>query len=181
MGTTCVYGVGHLSLIEFVRSQVESDRIKIVDHSVKGSTVYLACECKWLDGKAETIGMVCITSKHGDERCIKEVTECMGPYETECPLRIINKLSPTNSEYANQWRERCRAYAASQSGSKRLKVGQAIEFASPLKFNDGTQESRFVVTKAYNRSKMITAFQGLTTGKVYAIRGITRMQYNVAS
>jgi hypothetical protein len=39
----------------------------------------------------------------------KAITEDMGPAEDECPARILKLLTPTENEYASQWRERCRA------------------------------------------------------------------------
>lgn len=32
----------------------------------------------------------------------------MEPCEDHCPASILSLLSPTDSEYANSWRERCR-------------------------------------------------------------------------
>ena len=34
--------------------------------------------------------------------------ESSGPCEDHCPASILSLLSPTDSEYANNWRERCR-------------------------------------------------------------------------
>jgi hypothetical protein len=44
----------------------------------------------------------------------KDMSEDMGPCEAECPERILNLLTPTDSEYANEWRARCRANIAAR-------------------------------------------------------------------
>lgn len=33
--------------------------------------------------------------------------ESMGPYEDNCPKRILELLTPTDNKNANDWRERC--------------------------------------------------------------------------
>ena len=40
------------------------------------------------------------------------MTEGMGPYESNCPVAILDLLTPTDRPYALQWRARCRANAA---------------------------------------------------------------------
>jgi len=42
----------------------------------------------------------------------KDMSERMGPYQIECPTDILDLLTPTTSEYANNWRAECRALAA---------------------------------------------------------------------
>lgn len=42
----------------------------------------------------------------------KVIHETCGPCESKCPNRILNLLSPTDSEWANEWRMRCREYNA---------------------------------------------------------------------
>jgi hypothetical protein len=43
-----------------------------------------------------------------DQYQIKDLPESMGPTATCCPGRILNRLSPTDNEYALAWREQCR-------------------------------------------------------------------------
>lgn len=38
----------------------------------------------------------------------KDMGEDMGPCECDCPVSILNLLSPTDSKWALEWRERCR-------------------------------------------------------------------------
>lgn len=37
----------------------------------------------------------------------KDMDETMGPCEADCPRRILELLTPTDNEYANDWRARC--------------------------------------------------------------------------
>lgn len=43
-----------------------------------------------------------------DQYQIKDLPESMGPAASFCPERILERLSPTENEYALEWRERCR-------------------------------------------------------------------------
>ncbi|MBO6031678.1 MAG: hypothetical protein J6Q22_09415 [Prevotella sp.] len=38
----------------------------------------------------------------------KDMDETMGPNESKCPASILALLTPTDSKWANEWRERCR-------------------------------------------------------------------------
>jgi hypothetical protein len=44
--------------------------------------------------------------------------ETCGPYEKKCPLSILNLLTPTDNEWANEWRKQCRAYNKQQQNQK---------------------------------------------------------------
>ena len=37
----------------------------------------------------------------------KDMDESCGPCQAECPERILKLLTPTENEYANEWRKRC--------------------------------------------------------------------------
>lgn len=43
-----------------------------------------------------------------DQYQIKDLPESMGPAASFCPERILERLSPTENEYALEWREWCR-------------------------------------------------------------------------
>ena len=57
----------------------------------------------------------------------KDMSEDMGPYESECPVSIIKLLSQTDHEYALAWRKRCLDNAQNKN-IKNCPVGTIIEF-----------------------------------------------------
>ncbi len=73
----------------------------------------------------------------------KDMDESMGPFESECPERILNLLTPTEHEYALKWRRRCRENIA-RKRSLRLVKNTVIE-TQPISFLDGCTRSRFQV------------------------------------
>jgi hypothetical protein len=178
MGTTYVNDTAHLTPTEFIRKQIECERNKILAISLKGSVAYMACQYRDGDGKTHVYGLVCQLFKDGNDRGYKPVEETMGPFESDCPARILDLLTPTDSQYANEWRERCRNRAATKQG--RPKVGQVIRFNAPLKFSDGSLESEFTISKKQYRGRNTTVYQG-KNGRDYRITGINRMKYEVVS
>jgi len=75
----------------------------IIDISNKGNTFYVAYKTKDNDVSA----LVVLTSKNKDEFLYKVIGESCMPYQFDCPKRILKLLTPTNNDYANQWRNKC--------------------------------------------------------------------------
>lgn len=62
---------------------------------------------------------------------VKTMEESSGPCEDYCPASILSLLSPTDSEYANSWRDRCRKNIEAKKDPhalKNLPVGAVIRF-----------------------------------------------------
>lgn len=178
MGTTYVNDTAHLTPSEFMRKQIECERNRILALSIKGSVAYMACQYRDDEGKSHVYGLVCQLYKDGDDRGYKPVEETMGPYECDCPKKILDMLSPTDSQYANEWRTRCRQRLANKQS--RPKEGQIIRFEHPLKFSDGSKENEFTVRKRPYRGRNTTVYHG-KNGRDYRITGINRMKYQVVS
>lgn len=53
----------------------------------------------------------------------KDMDESMGPCEAECPERILALLTPTDSEYANDWRKRCWAKITARKARPTIQPG----------------------------------------------------------
>lgn len=71
----------------------------------------------------------------------KDMDETMGPVEDNCPRSILDRLTPTDSQWANEWRARCRA----KLDQARPVKGQAIRFKTPLLFTDGERADLFTL------------------------------------
>ena len=76
--------------------------------------------------------------------------ESMGPHEADCPARILDLLTPTDKDYAIDWRARCRANL--ERRSRKLADGDRIRFPAPMKFTDGHVGQEFVVSKRGRRT-----------------------------
>lgn len=95
----------------------------LLKHATIGGTFYAAASSK---SEPETVfGLVVLVERRGGHFAYKDMDEGMGPYESQCPLEILDMLSPTASESANRWRERCRVNAGQPAATApRLLAGE---------------------------------------------------------
>lgn len=86
--------------------------------TTKGATGYGIMHRQDKDtGEKKHFGIVFKTSRHKtshwgiSEFCIKEITEDMGPYQTDAPakmLDMLDELAPNPTGHAADWRKACR-------------------------------------------------------------------------
>jgi hypothetical protein len=66
------------------------------------------------------------------EFCIKEISEDMGPYQTDAPakmLDMLDKLAPNPTGHAAQWRKECRETIARNKAPKaKPAAGQRVTY-----------------------------------------------------
>lgn len=102
------------------------DRYEVLKSSCVGSTVYSAI----LDKETgKCFAYVILTRIKDGWFYYKDIHEDMGPAERECPVSILNLLSPTDAEWAKEWRDACRINAAKKQDPlslRNLPVGAKI-------------------------------------------------------
>ena len=79
----------------------------------------------------------------------KAQDETMGPLDCECPESILKVLSPTDNEWANEWRAKCRA---KNERDKKLKEGVKIKFERNFEFHNGSSTDTFRLVLVTGRS-----------------------------
>lgn len=107
---------------------------RVLKSTMRGSVYYGAYE--WTNKKTnevKNIGIVILTSSdkaHGFNFGYKDMTESMGPGYYDCPKSIIDLLSPTENEYAIEWRKKCIENAENKKKSwlKKVAIGEKIIF-----------------------------------------------------
>lgn len=124
-----------------------------------------------------TFAAVFLTRREGGGWGYKDMDETMGPREAQAPIKLIDLLSPTNSQWAQDWRQRCRANAA--LAARPLKPGDVIRLEQPLRFTDGSERQTFRVgVETYlgaRRSR--TVFTCLETGTACRISNIRQRNW----
>ena len=60
----------------------------------------------------------------------KDMDESCGPYETNCPERILKLLTPTDNEYALGWRKACWANIEKRKARKNLPPGTVLKYGN---------------------------------------------------
>ena len=97
-------------------------RIEVVRSTMVGSVYYAALKTVKRFGDDEKLhaipeenqtvfAVVVLTSVRGREFGYKDMDETEGPTESKCPISILQLLSPTDSEFAKAWRQRCELHA----------------------------------------------------------------------
>ena len=98
---------GHTSPRAYLDNQFtyagDDHRLAVLASSMVGSTYYAACERVEANGDAQVFAVVCLTkhnprSTDGHVFGYKDMTEHMGPCESECPASILDALTDTDSE-----------------------------------------------------------------------------------
>jgi hypothetical protein len=93
--------------LEILREELPS--LTFHETAVVGRTFYAACTHPSEPG---VFGLVVLIDRRNGEFGYKDMGEEMGPCESECPARILDKLSdPPPNDYARDWRARCREAA----------------------------------------------------------------------
>ncbi len=152
---------------------------------VRMRTYYAALEyARLTTGERSIVGIVCLVRYNPRDRegyifGYKDMEESMEPYESECPERILDLLTPTDNQYAIEWRARCRENAAARRAiARKPRPGQTIVFEQPVLFCDGRMLDRFEVV-ANPRSHRTALFRSTETGGLYCITSVKRRTYRL--
>lgn len=103
----------------------------------------------------------------------KDMDESTGPFEYDCPERILNLLSPPSPGYAKEWREKCIANLEKRRNQPKVEAGDQIKFATPITFRNGLKLDTFTVLKP-NSSVFIGAW-----GSRYRIPNWKRNEFTI--
>lgn len=131
-------------------------RYEVLKSSMIGSTYYAAVKKTIFatEEKPENINvfaMVCLTNTDAEDHfnfAYKDMDESCGPYKYDCPKGILDLLTPTESEFANEWRNRCRENLEKKKDKNslsKLPIGSEIKFT----LHDGRECIAFKHPPAY--------------------------------
>jgi hypothetical protein len=112
------------------------------------TTYYGAIEVKRNNIVDKVFGVVfltTVTDRHWI--CYKDMDDTMIPYNYDCPISILNLLTPTDDANANEWRRLCREHKANKKehnlGS--LPIGTVIKWTDNL----GNEHKAYKHDKGY--------------------------------
>ena len=181
MGWTSFASYGR-DTVEILRQEMTCDNAhgkwEWIAHSKRGSVVYSVIQFtpkgEWEPDRtyinnengAYRFITVHLTSRRrasdGYDFSHKEVTECMGPCERHCPVKLIRLASPlrTQSGGAHDWREAClnNSKAARIAKAAAPKPGQKFKTLRPVKFKGGWETNTFECVRLQHRGKMRTFY-----------------------
>lgn len=125
--------------------------LRVLRSSMVGQVYYAAVQSYEAAGPKSVFAVVCLTrwnpkARDGHIFGYKDMDESCGPYEAQCPARILDLLTEPANDYAREWREKCRARLR-LTERKLPKSGDRLIFAEPIRFTDGFEGREFVVVR----------------------------------
>ncbi len=162
---------GHTSPKQYLDAQFTYERpataeqpshgYRVLESAFPGNRVYYAAIQRYDDGDpGAVIAVVCLVrwnpkAADGHVFGYKDMDETMGPYEADCPLRVLERLTSTNNPVALDWRRRC--FATIRRRSRKLPDGALIRFSEPITFSDNSQHQVMRVSRQGQRILLSTS------------------------
>lgn len=146
-------------------------KFEVLKSAMVGSTYYAAVKKTKFATETEpeqsyVFGAVCLTSTNMKDYynfAYKDMDESCGPCHCDCPKGILDLLSPTDNEWANQWRKACYESLAkkrSTNGFNKLPVGTVIKVIMPFDTNYFNKGQEVILHKCIkwgsNRTEWLT-------------------------
>jgi hypothetical protein len=178
MGWTSLEKRHGQSLREFFQNELFTSGTQTILASATTPGVFYAAVRSEKTG--EVWALVCLV-KYANGRynfSYKDMDEGMGPCEAGAPARILDLLTPTDSQYANEWRQRCRKTAERKEALSRH--GSTIRFAQKMRFGshiDPFEEDTFTIVKQGRQ----TLFRSKTYGILCGIPGAAQRYFECVS
>jgi hypothetical protein len=126
---------------KFLDKELSWEGAQVVKSATKGGVYYGA----YRTPQGQVIAVVAPYSYSKGEFIFKAMDESMGPYQTECPVAILNLLTSITAPHAIRWREKCRENAARRHIAARLLEGDVVKFDTPFSFGWAGTHDTFTV------------------------------------
>ncbi len=139
----------------------EGSPYEVLKSSMVGSTYYGAIK------KGDmVIGVVFLTKTNTKDYYnfgYKDMDETCGPYQFDCPKTILDLLTPTDNECANEWRRKCNEKRESKKtafGLNKLPVGTKIKFTLTFNTARNKKGDEIILTKMQRTARTTYWVQG---------------------
>lgn len=161
MGWYGSYKPKGVSIQDYMQKEIGDSNVILASSLKNLRTWYAAVR----DSQGSVYGMVCLVDftkrNDGTNFTYKPIDESMGPYERDCPVHILDFLTPTESANANEWRENCRKNLIAKKKTQILRDGDVVKFSCPMKFSNGATLDTFTVFKVGRRVRFRHHVYGL--------------------
>lgn len=141
-------------------------KYEVLKSAMVGSTYYAAVKRTKFATETEpelssVFAVICLTSTNMKDYynfSYKDMDESCGPYQCDCPKGILDLLTPTENEYALEWRKACYENLAKKKNPNalnKLPVGTVIQVIMPFdtKFFNQGQEVKLKKCKKWNSNR----------------------------
>lgn len=150
------YKNGKIDRKKEVESNLNLDTYEVLKSSMAGSTYYAAVKNKQNEEVFAVITMTIIDMKDYYNFSYKMMDETYGVGLYDCPKSILDLLTPTDNEYAIQWRNKCRSRIdGKKNGLGKLPIGARVKVIAPYETNYFNKDNEFImIKKKYSYDKM---------------------------
>lgn len=163
--------------------ETEAITCRVLDSAVVSMKRYYAAveKVEKATGARSVLCVICLVNynprdKDGMIFGYKDMDETMGPCAKDCPARILDLLTPIDSEWAIEWRAACRH----RLDRVLPKPGQTIVLKTPMRFSDNTTQSRFRVVDRKVRGRKRLLFVGEGVG-YYRLGNLRDLEFAIES
>lgn len=156
MGWTGTYTTENVRTVkgitEFFKKHLFNETCNILASNCKNNVWYGALEYNSTHGK-EVTAYIIKYSLRNDDGCnifYKAMNETEHPYYYDASDKVMNFLTPIDSDLGNEWRKKVKELKEKSKKSKSVKVGDIIKFSenNSFQFSDGhNQDDLWVVCK----------------------------------
>ena len=77
----------------------------------------------------------------------KDMSEDSGPYHCQAPLSVLNALTPTDNNYALEWRDRVVHHHEQRKALRGLQAGDQVVLTTALRFTNGEERDTFTIQR----------------------------------
>jgi hypothetical protein len=138
MGWTTTHKPSHISAKEYIETNCltwdsPTHDYRVLDGGVKNFRTYYGAVEKTdrSTGERQVFAVIFMLQFYKNDYHnfgYKDMDESVGPYQAECPERILKLLTPTTSQYAQQWRDACWAKINAKKTKPVINVGTALTY-----------------------------------------------------
>lgn len=151
-----------------------SRRSEIIDSAIRNGTVYLAVRYTDTENDIEEVyGVVILTHYNKGLFTTKSMSENMGPVYYDCPVHILERLSPTENEHAKTWRDMCRKVREKKNKDAHDPLSTMESGQIRVKGHDGIWSAR-----RYHKRRV---FVNYSEGKYLTLSYIRRCGYEIVA
>jgi hypothetical protein len=147
---------------------------KVLKSSIVNNVYYAAIHHYKTNSVFATVVLLSIDNSDYFNLNYKDMSEDMGPCYYDCPITILNLLTKTESDYAKEWRKKCREHIAKKKNTPKVKEGCVIEFTNEIEMTDENKIKKFTLVK-YNNRFVFRA----ENGKLYRISNWKKREYKI--
>lgn len=152
MGWTSLHRERGVSNADFF-AELLGERRRILDSHTEGHSEFYAAVETVETGEVWAFVALMQWTRGDFNFTYKDMDETCGPGVDSCPARLLDMLTPTDHEWANEWRARCRARADRRMANAAVLVdGATVRLPRPLSFSDGSTRDAFTYRRQGRRS-----------------------------